>query len=340
MGKLIDLTGKNFGDFKITSFDDTKGKYKYYWNGECIHCCNKKSIASSRLHNNEQIRCDVCNKDFGKSTVKGYAEDLTGQQFGELTVSGFAFNKYDHSHWYCTCSCGNEIIKSITFLRFAKERMCDECKYRIKQEAINALNECKRNEKKEKPVVRGRKHNVYEFVDDYVIINGNIFIDAIDFEKIDSFDRYISVNSGGYPYFTYYEDEIFLNRLIVGLPPTFTEEDGRIAEHIDGNRKNNRRNNLRICQKSLNPINVGLYSNNTTGHKGITWNKRLCKYQVNIQKDKVNHYLGVYSNIDDAIMVRNEAERELFGEFARAKEHLRNTNGNAVDTKQNDLGVG
>jgi hypothetical protein len=36
-------------------------------------------------------------------------KDLTGQKFGRLTVTGFAFMKNRHSYWKCRCDCGNEI---------------------------------------------------------------------------------------------------------------------------------------------------------------------------------------------------------------------------------------
>lgn len=31
MGNLIDLTNQIFGDYKVTGFDNSKGKGKYYW---------------------------------------------------------------------------------------------------------------------------------------------------------------------------------------------------------------------------------------------------------------------------------------------------------------------
>ena len=49
MGNLIDLTNQIFGDYKVTGFDNSKGKGKYYWKVKCIYCGNEKSIASSSL---------------------------------------------------------------------------------------------------------------------------------------------------------------------------------------------------------------------------------------------------------------------------------------------------
>ena len=40
MGNLIDLTNQIFGDYKVTGFDNSKGKGKYYWKVKCIYCGN------------------------------------------------------------------------------------------------------------------------------------------------------------------------------------------------------------------------------------------------------------------------------------------------------------
>ena len=49
MGVFKDITGQQFGDFIIDSFDSTKGKYKYYWNCHCIKCGYKKSVEGSSI---------------------------------------------------------------------------------------------------------------------------------------------------------------------------------------------------------------------------------------------------------------------------------------------------
>lgn len=58
--------------------------------------------------------------------------------------------------------------------------------------------------------------------------------------------------------------------------------------------------------------------------RGFFWNKRLNKWEVGIQYDKKNHYLGVYSNLEDAIKIRKDAEKKYFGKFLRKEGDLNN----------------
>ena len=97
----------------------------------------------------------------------------------------------------------------------------------------------------------------------------------------------------------------------------FNHEDGIIVDHINGDKSDCRKSNLRVCHKNKNPKNAQTYSNNTSGHKGITWMSRLNKWQVSIQVDKDNKYLGVYSDFNKAVEVRKQAEIEYFGEYSR-----------------------
>jgi len=326
MGKFIDMTGQIYGDFKVIAFDNTKGKYKYYWKCKCIKCGYEKFIEAASLRTGHSQRCNSCNKKFGLRKINGYEEDLTGQTFGKLIVQSFEYSKSSHSYWKCKCSCGNEITKSVGFLRRGVNLMCNDCIKKSNEEAINVLNSKREYRNTFVPIIthKNKRQNEYEFKNDYVIINGNIYIDQRDFKFIDSFKRYISIGTNGYAYFQYIDIPVYLHRLILELPISFDPETNLIAEHIDGNKLNNRSSNLRICNKQNNPMNAALYSNNTTGHKGVEWLDRLQKYQVSISCNNKNYYLGVYSSFNEAVKVREQAEKEMFGEFSRAKEYLFN----------------
>ena len=314
MGNKKDLTGQIFGDFRALYFDDTKGKYKYYWVCECINCGQIKSIETGQLKF-KSPKC-TCNKLYAHPTnATGYAIDLVGQKFGHLTIISFEGSKYSHSQWKCKCDCGNECVKSIAYLHRSKYLMCDEC--------LHSCSENKRHKKLLKPTIPFEeiayqtKNNKIETNGATTIINDKIIIDTKNIEKILKFKRYVGIASNGYPYINWHHKELFLHRLIMDLPQSYDKETQLIVDHIDGNVFDCRESNLRVCKKSKNAINCKRYKNNKSGVKGISWNPKLNKWQVSLQINKQPQYLGVYTNLDDAIKVRKDAEDKYFGEFKR-----------------------
>lgn len=82
-----------------------------------------------------------------------------------------------------------------------------------------------------------------------------------------------------------------------------------LVDHIDRNPRNNKIENLRDADKRINSLNRGLQSNNTTGYKGIYKVRTRsggCKFRVRVVVFGNNYNLGTYSNIEDAIRVREE----------------------------------
>ena len=51
---------------------------------------------------------------------------------------------------------------------------------------------------------------------------------------------------------------------------------------------------------------------NTSGVRGVFWNKRTQKWRAMICFQKQNHYLGEYSDFADAVKARQEAEEKYF----------------------------
>lgn len=57
------------------------------------------------------------------------------------------------------------------------------------------------------------------------------------------------------------------------------------------------------------------FKNNTSGHRGVTWHKGSGKWNVRLQFRKVTHELGYYSDKQEAIKVRKNAEIRYFGKY-------------------------
>lgn len=86
---------------------------------------------------------------------------------------------------------------------------------------------------------------------------------------------------------------------------------GGEVDHINGDRADNRINNLRDVPKSENARNVGVGVRNTSGIMGVTWNKRSRRWSAQIFKGGKMTILGRFETIEEAARVRSAAEREL-----------------------------
>ena len=100
----------------------------------------------------------------------------------------------------------------------------------------------------------------------------------------------------------------------------------KFIDHINGNRADNRIENLRECSNSQNLANRPAQMNNKCGLKGVhkvKWSSGEIRWkaQIFITRDKAPKeviYLGCYKSKSEAHAVYSAKAEELFGEFARA----------------------
>ena len=91
------------------------------------------------------------------------------------------------------------------------------------------------------------------------------------------------------------------------------------VDHKDGNPLNNQRDNLRPATHIENMRNVKLSVRNTSGCKGVSWNKALQKWKAYIRVNKKLIHLGYFDNYEEACRIREEAEIKYFEEFRRGE---------------------
>lgn len=169
-----------------------------------------------------------------------------------------------------------------------------------------------------------RKFNTFVLKDDYYIgitTNGEFLFDIDDYEKVLAINKYWKINNSNYVLCYLSNKEFQLHRYLMGMGRYNRKED-IIVDHINGNKLDNRKSNLRITHRKNNPKNCSIYSNNTSGVKGLYWNKDRNKWQVSIQIDKKTIYLGLFVSKEMAIKIRQEAEAKYFKEFKREEEFL------------------
>lgn len=88
------------------------------------------------------------------------------------------------------------------------------------------------------------------------------------------------------------------------------------VDHINRVRDDNRWGNLREASKSENGRNTGLRKTNTSGIKGVSWDRSRGKWLATICVGRVQTALGRFDTKEEAIAARRAAEARLHGDFA------------------------
>ena len=139
------------------------------------------------------------------------------------------------------------------------------------------------------------------------IENGiKIEIDEVDLQTVCLFKW--RINKDGYPSNSRLGT---LHRILLGVPPLGLE-----CDHIDRNKLNNQRSNLRFVSHQENMRNRDLRSDNKTGYKGVMYRSKGPKnkegYFVSIKLDGYEIGLGRFDTLEQAIFIRKQAEEKYW----------------------------
>jgi hypothetical protein len=130
-------------------------------------------------------------------------------------------------------------------------------------------------------------------------------VDDEDFPLLARFTWY--ENHEGYARTSINDSFVFMHRLVLGTAPS-----NRFADHINGNRRDNRRGNLRWASKTQNGINTRMRKDNTTGYRGVRLTKegRYCAYTYH-QKKQIR--FGTFNTAEEAARARDAGMETLHG---------------------------
>jgi hypothetical protein len=104
---------------------------------------------------------------------------------------------------------------------------------------------------------------------------------------------------------------VVMHRLVIDAP------DGTEVDHINGNKLDNRRCNLRLATSSENHCNrakyVGTYSSQ---FKGVSWHSASRLWRAQIKVNRRAMHIGYFRTEVDAAIAYNEAAQKHHGAFA------------------------
>ena len=89
----------------------------------------------------------------------------------------------------------------------------------------------------------------------------------------------------------------------------------KMIDHINGNRIDNRIENLRAANDNQNAHNMGMRPDNSSGIKGVSWNKDRQKWAVRVNHNKKT-YQRYVQDLELAELVAIEMRSKLHGEYA------------------------
>jgi HNH endonuclease len=88
------------------------------------------------------------------------------------------------------------------------------------------------------------------------------------------------------------------------------------VDHKDGNKFNNKIENLRPATMRENNLNVKTKISNTSRYKNVCWNKEKQKWHVKIRHDGKNKHFGYYYDIEIAKFIAETMRNKYHGKFA------------------------
>lgn len=177
-----------------------------------------------------------------------------------------------------------------------------------------------------------KKFNTFVFNDDDTVCGfddkGNSFlIDKDDYEAV---SKYVWHKTKGGYWMTVYSDEPYkqthlkLHKLVTRTSST------ELIDHVNRDKNDNRKCNLRVCDLYENARNSSIAKNNTSGFIGVSYNKQRKEWKASIHQksDDRNRtggkelFLGWYKNKEDAIVARLKGELKYFGKDFAPQRHL------------------
>ncbi len=91
------------------------------------------------------------------------------------------------------------------------------------------------------------------------------------------------------------------------------------VDHINGNKCDNRIENLRCVNRSQNMSNVGMQKNNSSGFIGVFWASREAKWMAVVAHNKKNIRLGMFDCPIQAALAYNAGALKYHGSYAQKK---------------------
>lgn len=138
-------------------------------------------------------------------------------------------------------------------------------------------------------------------------------VDDEDFEWLNQFKWWFG--KPGYAQRTVWKgSKIYMHRVVMKV------NKGINIDHINGDKLDNRKVNLRLCNQSQNMANAIKKNSAYSKYKGVSWNKNRNRWVAQITVNYKHTNLGSFLNEKEAAKKYNEFAIKEFGKFAKLNE--------------------
>jgi hypothetical protein len=150
--------------------------------------------------------------------------------------------------------------------------------------------------------------DIYDYKD------GGLYWKSTTSNAIKVGDRAGYVTSHGYRKIHFLDKQEYEHRLVYLWHHGYIPKE---IDHINGNKLDNRIENLREVTHSQNAMNVKLKKNNTSGVKGVCWDKTRNKWKVKVSINNKTINCGRYDDFELAELVAIEARDKYHRQFVK-----------------------
>lgn len=127
----------------------------------------------------------------------------------------------------------------------------------------------------------------------------------VDDEDFESLSQYKWRFDGRYATRLGDSKKVYMHRAIAGNDSTLD------TDHINRDKLDNRKSNLRICTRTVNNFNQPIRADNTSGYKGISWRKDSKKWRARVVQNGKEIRLGLFKDLREAIIARENYVKNI-----------------------------
>ena len=131
-------------------------------------------------------------------------------------------------------------------------------------------------------------------------------VDDEDFDKLNK--HWWHVNSGGYAVRNTKNGVVHMHREVLGQP-----EEGYVVDHIDGDRLDNRKSNLRFATYQQNAVNKHNRVKAISGYRNVHFDKSKKLWKVIFYRNNVKVYYGSSQVLEEAVKLAEKIRTEIDG---------------------------